>query len=65
MKNSEVNNKHRNNDGKFKTILSIWYLTRKIFSDGILMNHRSRLFIHGGIQQWEINYRKTYSPVVN
>ena len=56
MKNSEVNNKHRNNDGKFKTILSIWYFTRKIFSDGILMNHKSRLFVHGGIQQWEIKY---------
>ena len=65
MKNSEVNNKHKNNDGKLKTILSIWYFKRKILSYGILTKHKSRLFAHGVIQQWGVNYWETYAPVVN
>ena len=51
MKNIEVNNKHKNKDGKLKTILSIWYFKRKRFPDGILMKHKSRLCAHGGIQK--------------
>ena len=35
MKNIEVNNKHKNKDGKLNTILSIWYYKRKRFPDGI------------------------------
>ena len=71
MKNSEVNNKHKNNDGKLKndgkhkTILSIWYFKRKIFSDRIIMNNKAILFAHGGIQKWGVDYWETYSPVVS
>ena len=65
MKNSEVKNKHKNNDGNLKTILSIWYFKRKILSDGIRMKHKSRLFAHEGIQQWEINYWETYAPLAD
>ena len=36
MKNSEVNNKHKNKDGKLKTILFIWHFNRNRFSYGIL-----------------------------
>ena len=41
MKNSEVNNNHKNKDGKLKTILSIWSFKRKILPDVILMEHKS------------------------
>ena len=37
MKNIEVNNKHKNKYGKFKTNLSIWYLKRKGLLYGGLM----------------------------
>ena len=57
MKNIEVNNKHKNKYGNIKTILSIWYLKRKRFPDGILMKHKSRLCENGGIQKWGVNYR--------
>ena len=50
MKKSEVNNKHKNNDGKLKTILSIWYLKRKIFPYEGLMKHIARLCAHEGIK---------------
>ena len=49
-KKIEVNNKHKNKDGDIKTVLSIWYFRRNRFLDGRLMNHKSRLFTHGGIQ---------------
>ena len=65
MKNSEVNNKHKNKDRKLKNILSIWYLKRKILSEGILMKHRSIPCAHVIIQQWVVNHWKTYDPVVN
>ena len=29
------------------------------------MKHKARLFSHGGMQQWGVNYWETYSPVVN
>ena len=51
MKNSEVNNKHKNEDGKLDDIISIWYFNRMIFPDGIFMKHKSRLCAHGGMQQ--------------
>ena len=65
MKNSEVKNKHKNKNGKLKNILSIWYFKRKIFPDGILMKHKARLCLHGGIQQWGVNNWEIYSPVIN
>ena len=55
MKNSEVNNKHKNKYGKLKTILSICYFNSKRFPYGRLMKHKPRLFSYGGIQQWEVN----------
>ena len=65
MNNIEVNNKHKNKDGKLKTILSIWYFKPKIFSYGRLLKHKSRLCAHGVMQQWVVNYWGTYAPVVN
>ena len=65
MKNSEVNNKNKNKDGNFKNILSIWSFKSKIFSYVILTKQKSRLCEYGGIQQWGVNYKGTYVPVVN
>ena len=49
MKNSEVNNKHKNKDGKLKTILSIWSFKRKILLYGISTKNKARLCAHVGI----------------
>ena len=49
IKKSDVNNKHKSVYGKLKAILSIRYFKRKIFPDGILTKHKSRLCAHGGI----------------
>ena len=65
MKYSEVKNKHKNKDEKLKTILSICYFSSNIFPYGILMKHKSRLYEHGVMQQWGVNYWVTYSPVLN
>ena len=65
MKNSEVNNKHKNKYGKPKTILSIWSFKRKIPQDGRLMKDEYILYSHGGMQQLIVNYWETYDPVVN
>ena len=51
MKNSEVNNKHKNKYVNLKTILSMWYFKCKIFPYGGLMKYKSRLCAHGGIKQ--------------
>ena len=29
------------------------------------MNQKYRVYAHGEIQQWEVNYWETYDPVVN
>ena len=50
MKNIEGKNKHKNNDGELKTILSILYFRCKRFPDGILMKQKFRLCSHGGMQ---------------
>ena len=65
MKKSEANNKHKNKDGKIKTILSIWYFKCKRFPDGRLMKHKYRLCSRGGIQEWGVKYWETYAPAVN
>ena len=65
MKKREVNNKRKNKYCKLKTTLSIWYFKRNRFPDGILMKHKARLFAHGEMQQWVVNYWETYVPVVN
>ena len=65
MKNSEVNNDHKNKYGKLKTIISIWYFKRNRSPDEILIKHKSRICEHGGIQQWGVNYWETYAPVVD
>ena len=65
IKYSEVNNKHKNKYGELKTILSIWSFKSNIFIDGRLMKHKSRLFAHGGMKKWVINYWETYAPVLN
>ena len=51
IKNSEVNNKHKNKDGKLKTILPICSFERKRLSYGILMKHKARIFDDGIMQQ--------------
>ena len=65
MKNSQVSNKHKNKYVKLKTILSIWYFKQNRLPDGILMKHKSRLFVHGVLKQWGTYYWETYSPVLN
>ena len=47
MKNNEVNNKDKNIDGKFNTILSIISFKRKRFTDKGLIKHKSRLYANG------------------
>ena len=29
------------------------------------MNHKARIFAHGGMQQWGVDYWETYFPVDN
>ena len=65
MKKSKVNNKHKNKDGKLKTILSLWYFKRKIFPYEILMKHKTRLCGNEVIQKWGFNYWETHVPVVD
>ena len=65
MKNIEVNNMHKNIDGKLKTVLCLWYFKRKRFPDGILTKQKTRICAHGGMQQWGVNYCKNYAPVAN
>ena len=48
-----------------KAILAIWAFKRKRFPDGRINKHKARLCAHGGMQQYVVNYRKTYSPTVN
>ena len=65
MKESEVNNNHTNKYGKLKTSLSTWSFKHNILLDGILMNNKSILSTHRGMQQWGVNYRKNYPPLSN
>ena len=65
MKNSKVNNRNRNTNGKLKTILLIWCLKRKMFSNGQLMKQKSKLFAYVVMQQWGVNYWVEYAPVGN
>ena len=51
MKWFEVNNKHKNKDGKLTTTLSIRSFKSKSFPDGILTKEESRLCSHGGMQK--------------
>ena len=55
MKNSEVNNKHKNKYGKLKTILLIWYFKRNILPDVRLTKQKHRLCGHGEMKQWGVN----------
>jgi Reverse transcriptase (RNA-dependent DNA polymerase). len=49
-----------------KTILSIWSFKRKRHPDRRLNKHtKARICAHGGMQKWGVDYRETYSPVVN
>ena len=65
VKNSEVNNKHKNKYRKLKNISYIWYFKRKRFSEGRLMKHKARLCSRERMHQWGVNYWETYTPVVN
>ena len=65
MKNSEVNNKHKDRYVKLETILSIWCFKRKLFPYGRIMKHTYRLCAHGGMPKWGVGYWGTYAPVVN
>ena len=46
MKNIEVNNKHKNKDGKLKNISSIWSFKSNIFPDVRLIKQKARLYAH-------------------
>ena len=48
-----------------KTIQAIWFSKRKRFPDGTLNKHKAHLCVHGGMQQWGVNYWENHSPVVN
>ena len=57
---------HRDNlPNKARPIKAIWCFKRKRKPDGKLLNHKSRLCAHGGMQQWGDSYWEAYSPVVN
>ena len=51
MINSKSENKHRNKDSKFKTILSIWYFDNKRLPNRQMMKHKVRLCPHVVMQQ--------------
>ena len=48
-----------------KPIMAIWYFKRTRYPDGTLNKYEARLCVHGGHQQWDINYWETYALVVN
>ena len=48
-----------------KAILAIWDFKRKRFPDGSINKHKARLYAHGGMQQYGVNYWENYSPTVN
>ena len=48
-----------------KTIMEIWSFKRKKFQDGRMKKYKGRLCVHGGQQEYGVNYWETYSPVVN
>ena len=48
-----------------KTIQPSWSFKPNRFPDRTLKKHKARLCAHGGMQQWGVNYWKTYAPVVN
>ena len=39
-----------------KPIMEIWSFKRKRYPNGILNKHKGSLCVHGGQQQWDINY---------
>ena len=57
---------HRNTlPQKARPIKAIWYFKRDQKPDVELLKHKTRLCVHGGMQQWGNSYWETYSPVVN
>ena len=48
-----------------KTIQAIWSFKHKRCPDGTLNKHKARLCTHSSMQQWDISYWETNSPVVN
>ena len=50
---------------KARPIKSVWSFKRKLKPDGDILNHKSRLCAHDGIQKWGDSYWGTYFPVVN
>jgi hypothetical protein len=48
-----------------KTIQAIWRFKCKHFLNRTLIKHKVHLCAHGGMQQWGVSYRETYSPMVN
>ena len=65
MINSEINNEHKNKDGKLKNILSIWSFNINRLPYIRSMKHKFRLCEHGRMKQWGIDYWGTYASVVN
>ena len=48
-----------------KAILDIWAFKRKRFPYGHINKHKARPCSHGGMKQYGVNYRETYSSTVN
>ena len=65
MKNSEVNNERKNKYDNLRTILSIWFFNRNIFSYGRFMKHKCVIYSHVEMKQWGFNFKEIYAPVVN
>ena len=47
-----------------KTIMDIWSFKQKLYPDGCLNKHKTRLCFHGGQQTWGKYYWDNYAPVV-
>ena len=48
-----------------KLIKFIWSFKRKRSSLGVLIKHKARLCVHGGMQEKGVDYFNTFAPVVN
>jgi Reverse transcriptase (RNA-dependent DNA polymerase) len=47
-----------------KSIKTVWSFKCKCRPNGLLLKHKARLCIHGGMQEKGVNFWETYSPIV-
>ena len=48
-----------------KLIKFIWSFKRKRSPLGVLIKHKARLCVHGGMQEKGVDYFNTFAPVIN